>query len=94
MTCTVRTYSTIDLSSFSSFHGRGVERIAVNVHFIDYGNGDVVSANELVMLDRDLLKDVPDLAEIPAQAVQCALAHVKPNPIRNPKGIWDRDVTE
>ena len=64
----------------------------VQVHFLEYGNNARIPACELFMVDQDVQACHPCLAETPALALECGLAHLKPNPVRSARGTWDREV--
>ena len=63
----------------------------VTVFFMDFGNSDSVMLEELIVLSRkgltELGENVMPLIKIPALAIECSLALIRPNPIRsNPDG--------
>ena len=65
---------------------------AVEVFFIDYGNVEIIDPENLHVISAPAIKEFPDLVTIPGLALQCCLARVKPNNLRNGKGLWDDQV--
>ena len=64
----------------------------VTVFFIDYGNTVVLPFSELMIISSQLIRDHPDIVNIPGQALECRLAQLQPSSIRNSKGLWDEEV--
>lgn len=65
----------------------------VTVFYLDYGNVERIEMEELVIIQTDVSADkmehLNSLVHIPALALECSLAHVKPNPMRSVNGEWD-----
>eukprot|EP00095_Tigriopus_kingsejongensis_P001771 maker-scaffold339_size202159-snap-gene-1.20 protein:Tk01771 transcript:maker-scaffold339_size202159-snap-gene-1.20-mRNA-1 annotation:"atp-dependent rna helicase tdrd9" len=85
------------LVHFSTTSGRN-QRVNTNpsaymlkVYFIDYGNEALKSAQDIHLIPPSVLRNRPNLSQ-PAQALECTLNRVKPNPIKNPQGTWTQDV--
>ncbi len=64
-------------------------RTSACVFFVDYGNIEVVSINNLRVIPSDVVEEFPDLVSIPGLALECCLGGVQPNQLRNGKGLWD-----
>ncbi len=74
------------------YDGSSISKATVRVHFLDYGNNEArVQATELIMLERRMEMNCKAIFDTPAMGVECAMAHVQANPVRDPKGIWDKE---
>ncbi|XP_071078923.1 ATP-dependent RNA helicase TDRD9-like isoform X1 [Haliotis cracherodii] len=58
----------------------------VQVFFVDYGNMEMVSRDHIRALP-------PQLLQIPFQAFECYLAHIRPSSLRCPDGVWSKEST-
>ena len=67
----------------------------VHVFFIDFGNVEDVMLEDLIVINKkglyDLGVSVMALIKVPALAIECSLAHVRPNPIVNE---WTSEATK
>ena len=52
----------------------------------------VLPFSELMIISSQLIRDHPDIVNIPGQALECRLAQLQPSSIRNSKGLWDEEV--
>ncbi len=59
----------------------------VEIQYIDFGNKVKKRPDELFELTEDLLK-------YPYQAIECRLANIKPNIIKNPNGVWSNRINK
>ncbi len=66
--------------------------VRVKVFYIDYGNVAVQKASELLVVERLARHDA--LYTVPAQALECRLAEVKPNPARDTRNLWDEGAID
>ena len=69
-----------------------VEGGAARVFFMDFGNVEIVSLKNLREIPSSVVKNFPDLLTIPGLALECRLASIQPNKLRNSKGLWDDEV--
>ena len=66
----------------------------IEVFFLDYGNIHRVSFTEVIPITRQLRRKYGGNIDLPAQAIECSLHDVRPNPVRNHRGIWDQEIIE
>ncbi len=59
----------------------------VEIQYIDFGNKAKKKPDELFELTEDMLK-------YPFQAIECKLADIKPNIIKNPNGVWANRINK
>ena len=52
----------------------------------------MLRGEQLVPVDARIKAAYRKIASTPAAAIECSLAEVRPNPARNPRGIWDPEV--
>ena len=82
----------------TNFYRAKVSRIlgstTVSVFFVDYGNIEVVSIHNLRVIPSNIVREFPDLVNIPGLALECCLAGVQPNQLRNGKGLWGDEVVK
>ena len=71
---------------------RVLGRTSASVFFVDYGNIEVVSIQNLRVIPSAVVQEFPDLVSIPGLALECCLGGVQPNQLRNGKGLWDDAV--
>ncbi|XP_024080639.1 probable ATP-dependent RNA helicase spindle-E [Cimex lectularius] len=64
--------------------------ISAQVLYIDYGNKEVVSINDLYDFSKEGKK--LGLEDEPGLAVKCSLAEIEPSVALNPKGNWSREA--
>ena len=68
--------------------------VSVSVFFVDYGNIEVVNIRNLRVIPSNIVREFPDLVSIPGLALECCLGGVKPNQLRNGKGLWGGEVVK
>ena len=76
----------------TQFYRARVDKIlnlSVMVFFVDFGNNEKVDLRDLRVLSAKIINDFPELVTIPCLALECCLASVKPNTLRNAKGLYD-----
>ena len=66
----------------------------ITVFFIDYGNMAQVDVKDLRVITSEVIKEFSDLVTIPGLALECRLANIEPNKLRNSKGLWDQEVVD
>ena len=67
---------------------------SITVFFIDYGNMAQVDVRDLRVITSEVIKEFSELVTIPGLALECRLANIKPNKLRNSKGLWDQEVID
>lgn len=63
---------------------RDVRNRMVKVHFVDYGNEDIIKEDDL----REICESLPDVINTPALALECLLSEIKPSSSHHHLGVW------
>ena len=92
----VRTGAII-LAPFEEIYYRArVNRVDQNglamVFFIDYGNRERVKTTNLRIIDKNFIRQNPDIVKIPGLALECSLSHLQPNKLTSGQGLWSDDA--
>ena len=51
-----------------------------------------MDVKDLRVITSEVIKEFSDLVTIPGLALECRLANIEPNKLRNSKGLWDQEV--